>query len=758
MPDVAERPAKTATPVADNLLPQNRNAAVISAAFDLKDVTLVTVKGIEQLSQPFQFEVTILSRRRIRNFTRIIGEPLTVALKLADKSLRYFNGVVRHFAYIGLDDSRRPIYVADVVPWFATLDFRRNSRIFQNMTSLEIVKKVFRDHPKCLFRDNTTTPVPKRTYCVQYNETDLAFVSRLLEGDGIYYYFTHHKNKHELLLVDGSAGHTPCEPRTIETNLSLANLRARDDVFWDWRESVSLQSAQVALRDYNFEVPNAQLTSLSPVPSVQTGGMPTIEEKRAVTHRQENGQNGKKIESTAAGRNLTERELFYYPGKYTDKATGDFYTRIRSEEIAAETYSVEIIGDVRQLRVGNTFVASNPFEIANTTIAPKPDDKWLALRTEIEITGEGEEDAVESPNAMLRLHANGRSRLMTPTLSAEKDEKRLYRCAVTAVPATTQYRPPRRTPAPLISGPQTAIVVGLQNEVITTDRYARIKVQFMWDREGSKNEKSSCWIRVSQDLAGKNFGAVVIPRIGQEVVVEFLNGDPDQPLVTGVVYNAANMPPDDLPKESARTTLRTRTIGGASNEYNELSFDDDPGYEEAYLRSQRNLTFDSGESCEINTTEEFKVRLAKNPPWETNEPEFMSGSQITATPDEISLVVATTQGKQALVINADGVFIIGQEVGLMSVKRKPIVTVPIIRPLPVPAPPLADVFEKLYPRPNVADVAADIAMGRNGNETKGKRKSRSKIRGGSQNAESNANEPGTGNRGGDRGGSEGKRR
>jgi type VI secretion system secreted protein VgrG len=158
MPDVAERPAKTATPVADNLLPQNRNAAVISAAFDLKDVTLVTVKGIEQLSQPFQFEVTILSRRRIRNFTRIIGEPLTVALKLADKSLRYFNGVVRHFAYIGLDDSRRPIYVADVVPWFATLDFRRNSRIFQNMTSLEIVKKVFRDHPKCLFRDKHHDP------------------------------------------------------------------------------------------------------------------------------------------------------------------------------------------------------------------------------------------------------------------------------------------------------------------------------------------------------------------------------------------------------------------------------------------------------------------------------------------------------------------------------------------------------------------------------------------------------------------------
>ncbi len=720
MSEPGERAAKTAAPAIDDLLPQNRNAAVVSAAFDLEDVTLLTVRGIEELSQPFHFEVSVISRRRIRDFARIVGEPMTVALKLADKRVRYFNGMVRNFAYAGLDDGRRPIYVADMVPWLATLEFRRDSRIFRDMTSLDIVKKILGEHPKCLFQDHTTVPVPTRSFCVQYGETDLAFVSRLLESDGIYYYFRHAKNKHEMVLVDSLSGHTPCEPNAIETNLSLARMRARDDCFWHWRESVAFQAAQVVLGDYNFELPNVDLTSISPVPSAHTGKMPTVAEKLAISPR-ERGQSATTVATTVADQAGSERELFFYPGKYLDRATGEFYARIRSEEIAASTYRVEIIGDVRQLCVGDTFTASNPFEIANTTIAPEPDDKWLALRAEIEITGEREDGVGERSVLTQRRHADGRARLTIPSLSSEDDEQRLYRCAVTAVPATTQYRPPRRTAPPRISGPQTAVVVGLADEVMTTDKYGRIKVQFAWDRRGCKDENSSCWIRVSHTMAGKNFGAIAVPRIGQEVVVEFLNGDPDQPLVIGLVYNATNMPAEELPKDATKTTIRTRTIGGASSQYNELSFDDDPGREETYLRSQKNLMLESGETCEINTVEEFAVNLAKEAPWDKGADDTLfdvsgqtSGSKIIATPESISFIVSTPKGKQAVVINEDGVFAIGQNVGLLSTGGKVTSTLP---PVPRPSPELIQVVRDLYPAtPNIMELVGEAVAGDEGSE------------------------------------------
>ncbi|WP_075291371.1 type VI secretion system Vgr family protein [Pararhizobium arenae] len=669
------------------LLAQNRYTAVTTAPFDLQEITLLHVRGVEEISRPFCYELTIVSRRRIRTFATVVGQQLTVGLKLADGGTRYLNGVIRHFSYLGLDDSRRPIYVAEITPWFATLDLRRNSRIFQNMTSLEIVKRVLAEHSMCLVRDTTKTRPPKRVYCVQYEETDLAFVSRMLETDGIYYYFKHSANQHEMVLADSPSAHKPCQPGTIETNLSLSDHRMHEDLFWDWRETVSYQSAQVSLADYNFETPTAQLTSITPVPSVRTGGVPTLAEERAFT-RLSKGPSPTQNATTATGRNLAQRELFHYPGKYTSKSEGDLYARIRSEEIAAHAYRVHIIGNARQLCVGDTFVASNPFEISDTTIAPSPSDSWLAVRAEIDIIGEIQDERTRGLIASRQLRANRQSGPIAPFPEiADGEEQHLYRCAISAMPAGAQFRPRRLTPAPVIAGPQTAVVVGRPGDIITTDRYGRIKVQFMWDREGRRNENSSCWIRVAQMMAGKTFGAVATPRVGHEVVVEFLGGDPDQPLVTGTLYNAANMPPEDLPVQSSRTTLRTRSIDGTSNQYNELRFDDQRSGEEVYVRAQRNLAVDVGQGYALTAKDEFTLNLTGFAPWVKRTPQPMSGSQVVMTPSKISFVVSSALGKQALEITDKGVFIVASEIGFLSTKG-PVSALPSIAP--VPSPPLLE--------------------------------------------------------------------
>lgn len=666
------------------LLDQNRYTALTAAPFDLQEITLLHVRGVEEISKPFGYEVTIVSRRRLRTFAKVVGQPLTVGLKLANGSTRYLNGVVRHFSYLGLDDSRRPIYMAEIGPWFAMLELRRNSRIFQNMTSLEIVKRILGEHPMCLLRDTTKSRLPKRPYCVQYEETDIAFVSRLLESDGIYYFFAHGAVQHEMVLADSPSAHKHCQPRTIETNLSLSGHRMHEDLFWDWRESVSFQSGQVALADYNFETPTAQLTSIAPVPSVQTGGVPTLAEERSFT-RLSKVPSPTQNAATSAGRNTAEREVFHYPGKYANKSDGDFYVRIRSEEIAAHSYRVCIIGNARQLCCGETFVASNPFEISDTTIAPSPSDNWLAVRAEIDIIGEIQDESTRRLIASRLLRADGQAGSTIPAL-ADGEAQHFYRCAISAIPAGTQFRPQRLTPAPVIAGPQTAVVVGRPGDTITTDRYGRIKVQFMWDREGRKNENSSCWIRVAQMLAGKTFGAVATPRVGQEVVVEFLGGDPDQPLVTGTLYNASSMAPEELPARSSRTTLRTRSIGGTADQFNELRFDDQRGGEEIYMRAQKRLAVDVGQTYVLTAKDEFTLKLTGTAPWVERTPPSsppMKSSQIVVTPGKISFVVSGNLGKQAIEITEKGVFIVANSIGFLSTKG-PVSALPSIAPVPLP--------------------------------------------------------------------------
>jgi type VI secretion system secreted protein VgrG len=677
-----------------DLLTNNRYVAITSAAFALQEVTLLSMTGVEQLGEPFHYELRIVSRRRIRSFTAVIGQPLTIGLKLADGGTRYFNGIVRQLTYVGVDDTRRPTYIVEVVPWLKLLEFRRNSRIFQNMTSLEIVKQIFADHTGTDFKDLTKTVPPRRVFCVQYDESDFAFVSRLLEQDGIYYYFVHAANRHEMILCDGATAHAPCDPQTVPTNLALVSHKIHEDVFWHWSENTSLQPGQIVLKDYDHEKPVAELTALAPVPAMKTGGVPTLDEDIAFD-RLAHGPSGMQQAMTTPGPAAAQRELFFYPGRYIEKADGDFYAKIRSEEIGCRAYRVRITGGARQLCIGNTFLASNPFEITDTELAPQPTDSWFAVRAEIEIAGEpGYTKHREAPPAFTPYPDAPSQTVALPQASSGREEAYLYRCTIEAQPSANPFRPKLRTPRPVIAGPQTAVVVGRPGETITTDQYGRIKVQFFWDQLGKKDENSSCWIRVAQSWAGKGYGALVTPRLGQEVVVEFICGNPDWPLVTGVLYNAINMPPADLPSQAPRSTMKTRSVDGAAAEFNEFRLDDTRGSEEVYLKAQRDWTVEVGNDYNIAIDREYTMTLpgalAGAAP-SLQQPGTL-GSTITATPEKISFVVSGPTGKQAMEITTEGVFVIGTNVGLLAVGGK-VTSTPV--PLPVPSPQLLKVALEL---------------------------------------------------------------
>lgn len=632
------------TPSIAALLRDNRFAAVTSAAFALQDVQLRWLKGSERLGEPFRYEAKIASGAPIRNFARIPGQEVTIGFKIRDGGTRFIHGLVTRLDYLGLDDTRRPHYALQLRPWLALLEQRRNSRIFQNRTSLEIVTTLFREH-RGSFRDRTTVRPPRRPYCVQHDETDLAFVSRLLEQDGIYYYFEHAEGRHELVLVDNAASHPAARPDTVETHLNLEKFRYLDDILWHWQESAELVPARVVLDDYDEEKPAATLLALAPVAPARTGGIPLLTSTAAPAPRQgSGGRIGTAEGATLPGGGAPLSEVFTNPGRYRERRDGEFYAAIRAEEIACRAYRVRLQGNARQVTTGSVFKAANPFDIADRAMAPAPSEAFLAIATEIEVIG----DLGEAPEG--------------------GGLPQLYRSTIEALPAGTQFRPPLRTPRPVAGGPQSALVVGRPGETITTDRLGRVRLQFLWDREGRRDENSSCWVRVAQSWAGRGFGALVTPRIGQEAVVSFLDGDFDRPVVTGLVYNGANPPPESLPDRATRSSFRTRSHGGGQAEaHNLLRFEDRAGAESVHLRAQRNHTQDvqrlfflnAGKSATVSAEEGVLLESTarSGPP---------AGSHIDITPEGIALRVSGPRGEQCLVIGADGITLQGRGIRLIS--------------------------------------------------------------------------------------------
>ena len=483
-----------------------------------KDVVIaLSMSGEEGMSQLFHFDLELLSEKLTIDPKAMLGSNVTFSVTTKDAEPAYFNGVVQRFvsgARVGRD---RRQYRMRLVPWLWFLTRRSDLRIFQEMSALEIVQKVLRDTGVTDFKLEAVKTYPKYDYKVQYRETDFDFISRLLEHEGIAYFFRHENGKHTLVIADSTTAIKPC----AEAEPFFTIERAWQHVH-EWQRGWEYRSGKWTLNDFNFEKPALDLTSST--------------------------------STLLDAKSMKDLEMYDYPGSYREKADGTSLARSRIESEEAGYQVVTGAGMVPSFHPGSSFKLQR-------SEFPSDDGSKMALIW----VGHDASDLTDGTSS-----------------SGSVDYVNSFR----AMPADTPFRPERTTRKPVVPGAQTAIVVGPAGEEIYTDKYGRVKVQFHWDREGKYDEKSSCWLRVAQSWSGKQWGGQIIPRVGMEVIVTFLEGDPDQPIITGMLHNAEAMPPDALPDNKTRTVFRTRSTPKGDG-YNEFSFEDKKGDEQVFLRAEK---------------------------------------------------------------------------------------------------------------------------------------------------------------------------
>jgi type VI secretion system secreted protein VgrG len=479
------------------------------------------MRGREELGRLSEYHLDLLSADGEIDVDAILGKNVTIKLALPDDSTRYFNGHVTRFSQ-GELRGRYYQYTATVHPWLWFLTRTADCRIFQEMTVPDIIKKVFADHGTADFTLELTSSYRKWTYCVQYRETDFNFISRLMEQEGIYYYFRHTEGHNTMVLTDSCSKHVPC-PGYEELAYIPPESLARPELehISRWQFSREVQPGVYVHKDYDLERPSVDLKT-----------------QKVLTR----------------GYTPSNYEVFDYPGEYLQKADGEQYASVRIDELGTQFETANAVTNARGVAVGALFTLDK---------CPRADQNCEHLIVAADYDLEfSDYEALEGAGTS-------------------------YKCNFAAMSTKQQYRPQRTTPKPFVQGPQTAVVVGPAGDQIYTDQFGRVKVQFHWDRLGKKDENSSCWIRVSHPWAGKGWGAVSTPRMGQEVIVDFLEGDPDQPIITGRVYNAECQPPFGFPAGAVISGVKSDTHKGSGN--NEMSMDDTAGKERVFIHGQYNM-------------------------------------------------------------------------------------------------------------------------------------------------------------------------
>jgi type VI secretion system secreted protein VgrG len=489
-----------------------------------KDVLLFKKLDVtEELGRLTHMHLTVLSLRHDLPPEKLIGQPMSIRLDLPLFQKRYFHGLVTQFRHVGSDNTYAA-YDAVLQPWLWFLDLRTNCRVFQDERVPDIVKKLCREHGFSDFEEKLTEPHPPRRYCVQYRESDLNFVLRLMEQEGIYFYFKHEESLHKLVLCDGISAHSPL-PFGYNTLpfRPLAQRETREEHVSTWTLGQRARPGKVTINTYDFKKPKANLKA-------------DAQQNRSHAH--------------------AEKEVYDYAGDYYDSANGKRLAKVRLEALHATYEQCHGSTNARGLAVGGLFTLTDH---------PRADQnrEYLVVSAHHTLSGD-------------------------PYESGTGGAQPVYQCHFKVLEAKEPYRTPQTTRKPVMPGPETATVVGLQGEEIWTDQYGRIKVQFHWDREGQFNEKSSCWVRVSQPWAGKGWGTVAIPRIGQEVVVDFLQGDPDRPLVMGRVFNEHQTPPYGLPQAAHMMGFRSNSTPGGGG-HCEMVIHDQKGQEKIILHSQKDM-------------------------------------------------------------------------------------------------------------------------------------------------------------------------
>ncbi len=513
-----------------------------------KDVLLLRgFSGQEGMSRLFSFDLDLLSTDPEIKFENIIGQKVTVRVRLGKDKERYFHGMINRFVQTG-STVGLVNYRATMVPalWFLTRT--ADCRIFQNKKVPDIIQEIFKENGITDIKTMLKATYEPREYCVQYRETDFNFVSRLMEQYGMFYFFEHEEKKHTVVLSDDLSAHQPCLEQSKVSWNPQGSASLNEDVITGLQWEETFRFGQYAVTDYNFETPSTSL-------------------RAEVKTQIEVGGNGK-------------YEIYDYPGEYGKKAEGDSLVKIRMQEEEAQYKVMSGSGTARVFTTGYKFTLQD--------YDARKDVNGDYVLTQVQhIASVG--------NAYVTGAAGGIN---------EGD----YTNSFTCIPAKRPFRPPQVTPKPMVQGPQTAAVVGKSGEEIWTDKFGRVKVQFHWDRYGKMNESSSCWVRVSQNWAGKQWGGVFIPRIGQEVIVEFLEGDPDRPIITGRVYNAEQMPPYALPANQTQSGVKSNSSKGGGGS-NELRFEDKKGSEEVYLHGQKdwNILIENDKGQKIGHDETLTV-------------------------------------------------------------------------------------------------------------------------------------------------------
>lgn len=548
---------------------QDKRIARFNTPLGKDELALIRFEAKETLSRPFEYRVeAINTAKNILKFDDAIGKHCTVTIRTVDGAgERVFDGMLTEARWL---DTRREGHIYELVlrPWLWLLSKRVNSLIFHDKTAPQIIAEVFGEHGGLAdFEPSLSRSYPVREYCAQYRESDMDFVSRLMEEEGIFYFFRHSDGAHKLIMGDSA---TACRavPKGSRPFVSTeATDRRKNEHFSLWRPERNFTTGKVLLNDYDFKKPSANMKAEKEGDATYGHG---------------------KLES------------YVYPGRYVQQSDGEGYAQARLDGLRAEDARVKAEGDVASLYPG-----------ALVTLTGHPDasqnEQYLVISATHRFTGES--------------YRSG-----TGDASGYEGDYELMR-------SDKPYAPPALTPRPFIRGPQTAKVVG--DGEIDCDKYGRVLVRFHWDRKGDKSRR----VRVAQVFAGQKWGAIFTPRVGMEALVEFLEGDPDQPIVVGTVYNADNMPPFDLPGQKNVSGWKSNSTTGGGG-YNEFVMDDSSGSELVRFHAQKDLD---------STIENDEKRLIENDRTTTihnndkldvaNEINVTAGTKITLTVGKSSITI-----------------------------------------------------------------------------------------------------------------------
>lgn len=478
-----------------------------------------TMSGFDLVSGCFAYTTNFITDDIDIDANDVLGQGVTISVK-SDRGERFFHGLVDEFALTESGNERME-YVAVLRPWLWFLSKTSDNRIFQNMSVIDIVEEVFSAYPLANFEKRLQETYEPREYCVQYGESDLDFVQRLLGHEGIFYFFEHADGEHCMILVDAMAELAPIAGQEVLAYREDSDTgRDFDEGIVRWQRTATAVSGSFTQTDYDFTKPSADLKVRSEAP---------------FPHDQSEGK------------------LYHYPGNYTEISRGEALAEVRLGEAQLPHQIIQAESTAIGLWSGAVFMLEeHPRKAEN--------EEYMVVEARYDLS-----------DGQYRAGGAGGGG---------------FSASYALTPTSLQFRPARNTPIPIMKGPQTAVVVGPSGEEIYTDEYSRVKVQFHWDRLGEMDEQTTCFVRVSSVWAGSGWGFIQIPRIGQEVIVDFLEGDPDQPIITGRVYNANQMPPYGLPGSATQSGWKSNSSPGGGG-WNELRFEDKKGSEEVYFQAEK---------------------------------------------------------------------------------------------------------------------------------------------------------------------------